>query len=123
MFSSTVGIPGPTLAKQAAEKGFVSCHPDPACGRRICLCLLSKKKQQILRCAPSKVIQPLCHSEERNDEESALREEHKKQIPRFARNDRPGVTFMYFGGPKAHVTLRMTGNGTFILTYPLFPKL
>jgi hypothetical protein len=39
-----------------------------------------------------------------------LREEHKKQIPRCARNDRLGDFSCPFGGPKAHVTLSMTGT-------------
>jgi len=42
---------------------------------------------------------------ELSDEESAFGKEHKKQIPRCARNDRPGGTFMSIGGPEAHVTL------------------
>jgi hypothetical protein len=42
----------------------------------------------LLRFAPSKVTEP-CHSEERSDEESAFAVK-KKQIPRFARNDRAG---------------------------------
>ena len=37
-----------------------------------------------------------------------LREEHKKQIPRYARNDRPGGTFMSILGPKVHAALSMT---------------
>jgi hypothetical protein len=66
-----------------------------------------------------------CHSEKRSDEvrfqdsggahrtpetgESAL-EGEEKQIPRYARNDRAGETFIHMGGPKAYATLGMTGH-------------
>ena len=71
--------------------------------------------------AAFRYTQTVCHSEERSDEKSAWREEHKKQIPLPPRrsklwsavrvrdrNDRPRGTFMPIGGPKAQVTLGMT---------------
>ena len=54
--------------------------------------------------APSKV-NPLCHSEERSDEESASKGEGKQML-RFAQQALG--TFIHIGGPKADVTLGTT---------------